>query len=613
MGPSNHESDRSGDGVGEAANEENAGSILSSDRRGVLGALAGTAGLLSLSGIASAQDGSGSGTGTLAQGDNLQFGVRTFGNASNGLDAINIRKDGSFTTGARAVQQSSSGAGVFGAASSSTGNTFGVFGRSNSSSGAGVTGRAVASSGNTVGMLGIADSPQGTGLSGQARADTGTAVGLRGISESNEGFGVIGNVVNGSGTVTGVLGQTQSNAGIGVRGESGQSGDVATDLARPAGVRGNTGSDGDVANDAAPVGVHGNATGSGVTGGVFGEADSKSGLGVIGSAADGDVTNLLTLASGTSGFTAGVVGFTDRNAEDPDVTNAFGVIGVAGATSGEANGVYGRTFSASGYGVYSDDRVFARSESSSTDYVARFEADNSNIGSVLDLQTTGTDPGTGKNFITFLDGTGSAVGAIEGNGTGGVQMTSGGADVAEFFPKADTDETFEAGTVVGLDGGEVSRDTDGANSASVVSETAMLTGNVPGTADEDDHTQIALLGQVPTKVGTTVDAGDTLVDGGDGTAVSEDRSDRDRPLVVGVALEDGEPGEKVTTLVGNQPAPSTPENESVGDEAELKELRETVERQAETIDRLEARLDALERDADADTDAEGSPATPADD
>lgn len=137
---------------------------------------------------------------------------------------------------------------------------------------------------------------------------------------------------------------------------------------------------------------------------------------------------------------------------------------------------------------------------------------------VLALKTYATDPSESANYVTFLDAEGF-VGAIEGNGSGGVNYRSGAGDVAEYFPVADSDETFAPGDVVGLRGGAIVADPTAADVALVVSDAPMVTGNAPAAEGDEGSACVALLGQVPVRVGAAVEAGDLLVAAADGTAV----------------------------------------------------------------------------------------------
>lgn len=190
-----------------------------------------------------------------------------------------------------------------------------------------------------------------------------------------------------------------------------------------------------------------------------------------------------------------------------------------------------------------------------------------------------SDPGATNNFVTFADADGG-VGAIEGNGGGGVNYESGRADVAEYFPVTDTDAEFEPGDVVGLaDGGLVADPTDG-DRALVVSDSSMLTGNVPeyGGSAGDDSACVALLGQVPVRISAPVEAGDRLAATPDGTVVPADcdRVDPGAP-VVGHALDAADPtDDTVDAFV------------TAGEEIELEKLEREKEALRDDVAELEA-------------------------
>jgi hypothetical protein len=196
-------------------------------------------------------------------------------------------------------------------------------------------------------------------------------------------------------------------------------------------------------------------------------------------------------------------------------------------------------------------------------------------------------PTTDNNFLTFLDSNGP-IGAIEGT-SGGVTLNTNAGDFAEYFPLADPEADTEAGTVLGLEAGELVADADGAEAALVVTRDAAVTGKNPdaGEGSPDGHECVALLGQVPVKVAGPVEAGDLLVAAGDGLARS---STVDDPRVatapvVGRALESGDA--TVEAFVGRAPT-------AVAGGDDVEELRAELDRKDETIERLEARLDDLE-------------------
>jgi hypothetical protein len=116
-------------------------------------------------------------------------------------------------------------AGVFGRATSSTGNNTGVAGQTNGAvNGArGVFGFATATTGTTFGVRGHTNSTtdDASGVFGRAQAASGVTYGVRGLtmSSTDDTAGVLGEAVSTTGQVIGVIGVSQSLVGgIGVAG-----------------------------------------------------------------------------------------------------------------------------------------------------------------------------------------------------------------------------------------------------------------------------------------------------------------------------------------------------------------------------------------------------------
>jgi hypothetical protein len=130
----------------------------------------------------------GSGTGLT-----LQNG--TIGLDSYGTDRGVWGTGGNFgvvgTSGGTGVYgHTTSGKGVYGVASASSGSNWGVYGTSNSTSGMGVIGLAEATSGQTYGVFGASSSTSGRGVMGLAEAFSGTTYGVYGATNSPDGYGV---------------------------------------------------------------------------------------------------------------------------------------------------------------------------------------------------------------------------------------------------------------------------------------------------------------------------------------------------------------------------------------------------------------------------------------
>ena len=450
------------------------------------------------------------------------------------------------------------GDGVVGVATATSGWATGVSGSSWSTSGYGVIGMAKASTGANVGVYGNSSSTEGTGVVGLVSASTGTTYGVDGSSWSTSGRGVYGRATATSGTTYGVFGASESTGGRGLYGVAyASSGETYGAYGR--------------SNSTGGRGVYGVASASnGTTYGVYGESASNEGHGVNG------------WTTADSGTTYGVRGRSDS----PD---GRGVFGIAAATTGTNYGVRGATNSPDGYGGYFVGRLGANATINSTatpdNHVALIR--NSSTGDspdVLALQVGYTgDPGNGINYVTFFKGDDTGVGAIEGNGSGGVTYKSGAADYAEFLLRLDSEEVIEPGDLVGVFGGRVTRATQGAEQVLVVSSGPIVLGNDPGDEEADLYEKAAFLGQVQVRVRGPVAAGDLIVpsglEDGIGMAVSPEAITAEQfAQAVGQAWESSaEEGIKeVLVAVG------------------MLHHDPTVAQMAGRIDALEARLAALE-------------------
>jgi hypothetical protein len=192
------------------------------------------------------------------------------------------------------------------------------------------------------------------------------------------------------------------------------------------------------------------------------------------------------------------------------------------------HGVSGGTSSPDGYGGYFTGRLFASASISAAatpdNHVALIRnVSGYDSADVLALQVVSFgDPGGGINYVTFFKGDHTAVGAIEGNGSGGVTYKSGAADYAEFLPRLDPEEAIEPGDLVGAFGGQVTRATRGADQVLVVSSGPIVLGNDPGDEEAGAYEKVAFLGQVRVRVRGPVAAGDLIVPSGleDGTGIA---------------------------------------------------------------------------------------------
>lgn len=104
----------------------------------------------------------------------------------------------------------------------------------------------------------------------------------------------------------------------------------------------------------------------------------------------------------------------------------------------------------------------------------------------------------------------------------GIVYGSKGADYAEWLPKENPSDRFQLGQLIGVTGGEVSLNTDGAERIMAVSHAPVVLGNTPPTEQIDDFVKVAFMGQVKVVVRGVVETGDYIVSSGlnDGTGVA---------------------------------------------------------------------------------------------
>lgn len=198
-----------------------------------------------------------------------------------------------------------------------------------------------------------------------------------------------------------------------------------------------------------------------------------------------------------------------------------------------------------------------------TSHVALIENISASTNSdVLALKVGAGDAGGDNNFITFFSGA-NAVGMIQGAGGGSIFYGTSGADFAECLPRLHAEELIEAGDIVGVFAGKITKATTGAHHLAAITRRPAVVGNLPRREDGHLYGQVALVGQVPVKVRGPVAAGDFIVpsgsDDGAGLAVKpEQMTPFDYARIVGRAWESavGEETRPVNVAVGvNSVAP----------------------------------------------------------
>ena len=160
-----------------------------------------------------------------------------------------------------------------------------------------------------------------------------------------------------------------------------------------------------------------------------------------------------------------------------------------------------------------------------------------------------TNPTTACNLLELRDGDGTVIGAIEGNGAGGVTAASGGSDYAELFEGNRND--ILAGDIVAIgEGGKVVRAKKEMNIVGAYSTTPSNLGNwKDGWENDENLVPVALLGQVEVNVSMEngyIKSGDPIgVGSGDGVGVKADSPQR----ILGFAMEDAKKDTKIKVFI----------------------------------------------------------------
>jgi hypothetical protein len=168
------------------------------------------------------------------------------------------------------------------------------------------------------------------------------------------------------------------------------------------------------------------------------------------------------------------------------------------------------------------------------------------------------------NWIQFVEGN-SAAGRIDNNNSGHAVFTTGGSDYAEALECIDPSEEIQNGDVVGVFGGRISRQTDGADWVMAVTGNAAVVGNQSFDNDSSRRREtVSFVGQVPVRVRGPVAIGDYVVASGRGDGIAMavspgEISPEQSRLIVGRAWgASRDPGVKrINTVVGLPEAHAT--------------------------------------------------------
>ncbi len=245
------------------------------------------------------------------------------------------------------------------------------------------------------------------------------------------------------------------------------------------------------------------------------------------------------------------------------------------------------------FGIESNHVVFIRSYDDPND---NFDTPD---GIAIQLEH---DPNTASatetaNFITFYDGFGAPQGAIEGGFNEdppvGVIYRSNGADFAEFLEKLNPADEFEPGEIVGVFGGKISHQIDGADHILVISTSPVVLGNGPLPELEHLYARVAFLGQVPTLVVGEANSGDYIIPSGlnDGTGLAVSAAaiqPQDLSTIVGTVWSVSEDGQ-VNVAVGFKAinwGNIIQDNPAPNHEVDIEDLKDRVDALESIIERL---------------------------
>ncbi|MFI1743782.1 hypothetical protein [Thalassobellus sediminis] len=96
----------------------------------------------------------------------------------------------------------------------------------------------------------------------------------------------------------------------------------------------------------------------------------------------------------------------------------------------------------------------------------------------------------------------------------GVAFESGFGDYAEWLEKSDVNEVFSYGDIVGVSGGNISKNATNADHFMVISKNPIVLGNMPAKENSKNFEKVAFMGQVPVKVKGIVNIGDYIIPSG---------------------------------------------------------------------------------------------------
>lgn len=232
-------------------------------------------------------------------------------------------------------------------------------------------------------------------------------------------------------------------------------------------------------------------------------------------------------------------------------------------------------------------------------YVGSFfnDGNNDNRQGVFIQGCLDVNPTAACNFLELRDGDGGVLGAIEGNGSGGVTNASTGSDYAELFSGNRVD--FERGDLIALgDQGRVVPARPGTRLVGAYSSTPATLGNWrDGWENSYNVVPVGLLGQLRVKVSTEkgpIRKGDPITNSPSQPGVGVKAAEAGR--ILGFALEsttsDQHPSSVTLLLVYVSPSWYDPDDSEVvvdeeGDAAQINPDGSITKIAAETIEAKE--------------------------
>ena len=93
----------------------------------------------------------------------------------------------------------------------------------------------------------------------------------------------------------------------------------------------------------------------------------------------------------------------------------------------------------------------------------------------------------------------------------GVEYSSGNGDYAEWLERKNPEEKIDAGDIVAVVGGKITKDLEGAEQVMAVSYRPIVLGNIPKEGEKHLGNNVAFMGQIPVKIMGPVSTGDYIV------------------------------------------------------------------------------------------------------